>query len=102
MSENELAIIAVDICYKIHTAPGPEPLESVYEAVLPANPIKEEFIIKEFIEKYKGNYFSFPKTGEISLCLCGTNNENEKTKEGIDCSINADNCFYWLCRNRNP
>lgn len=32
MTENELATIAVDICYKIHKTPGPGLLESVYEA----------------------------------------------------------------------
>jgi len=32
MTENELATIAVDICYKIHTQLGPGLLESVYEA----------------------------------------------------------------------
>ena len=32
MSENELATIAVDIAYKIHTTLGPGLLESVYEA----------------------------------------------------------------------
>ena len=32
MTENELATIAVDICYKIHTTLGPRLLESVYEA----------------------------------------------------------------------
>lgn len=32
MTENELATIAVDICYKIHTSLGPGLLESVYEA----------------------------------------------------------------------
>ncbi len=32
MIENELATIAVDICYKIHTTLGPGLLESVYEA----------------------------------------------------------------------
>lgn len=32
MTENELATIAVDICYKIHTMLGPGLLESVYEA----------------------------------------------------------------------
>lgn len=32
MSENELATVAVDICYKIHTTLGPGLLESVYEA----------------------------------------------------------------------
>ncbi len=32
MTENELATIAVDICYKIHTTIGPGLLESVYEA----------------------------------------------------------------------
>jgi GxxExxY protein len=32
MTENELAKIAVDICYRIHTELGPGLLESVYEA----------------------------------------------------------------------
>lgn len=32
MNENELAKIAVDICYKIHSILGPGLLESVYEA----------------------------------------------------------------------
>jgi GxxExxY protein len=32
MTENELATIAVDICYNIHTTLGPGLLESVYEA----------------------------------------------------------------------
>lgn len=32
MTENELATIAVDICYKIHTKLGPGLLESVYES----------------------------------------------------------------------
>jgi GxxExxY protein len=32
MTENELATIAVDIAYKIHTRLGPGLLESVYEA----------------------------------------------------------------------
>lgn len=32
MTENELATIAVDICYKIHSYFGPGLLESVYEA----------------------------------------------------------------------
>lgn len=32
MTENELATIAVDICYKIHTTLGPGLLESIYEA----------------------------------------------------------------------
>lgn len=32
MTENELATIAVNICYKIHTTLGPGLLESVYEA----------------------------------------------------------------------
>ena len=34
MTENELATIAVDICYKIHTTLGPGLLESAYEASL--------------------------------------------------------------------
>ena len=32
MTENELATIAVDICYKIHTTLGLGLLESVYES----------------------------------------------------------------------
>ena len=32
MTVNELAAIAVDVCYKIHTTLGPGLLESVYEA----------------------------------------------------------------------
>ena len=32
MTENELATIAVDVCYKVHTTLGPGLLESVYEA----------------------------------------------------------------------
>ncbi len=32
MTENELATIAVDICFKTHTTLGPGLLESVYEA----------------------------------------------------------------------
>jgi len=32
MTENELATIAVDICFKIHSTMGPGLLESVYEA----------------------------------------------------------------------
>jgi GxxExxY protein len=32
MTENELATVAVDVCYKIHTILGPGLLESVYEA----------------------------------------------------------------------
>ena len=32
MTENELATIAVDICYKIHTTLGPGLLECFYEA----------------------------------------------------------------------
>lgn len=34
MTENEIAIIIVDACYRIHTGMGPGLLESVYEAVL--------------------------------------------------------------------
>ena len=32
MTENELATVAVDVCYTIHTKLGPGLLESVYEA----------------------------------------------------------------------
>ncbi|MFH0982202.1 MAG: GxxExxY protein [Planctomycetota bacterium] len=34
MTENEIARIVVDACYRIHTGLGPGLLESVYEAVL--------------------------------------------------------------------
>jgi GxxExxY protein len=34
MSENEIARVAVDAAFKVHTALGPGLLESVYEAVL--------------------------------------------------------------------
>ncbi len=34
MTENEIAKIVVDACYRIHTGLGPGLLESVYEAVL--------------------------------------------------------------------
>ena len=34
MTENDIARIVVDACYKIHTGLGPGLLESVYEAVL--------------------------------------------------------------------
>lgn len=34
MSENEIAKIIVDACFKIHTTLGPGLLESVYEAIL--------------------------------------------------------------------
>jgi GxxExxY protein len=34
MTENELARIAVDVAYKIHTRLGPGLLESVYEAIM--------------------------------------------------------------------
>jgi GxxExxY protein len=34
MDENELARIAVDVAYKIHTRLGPGLLESVYEAIM--------------------------------------------------------------------
>lgn len=34
MTENEIAKIIVDVCYKIHSSLGPGLLESVYEAIL--------------------------------------------------------------------
>ena len=34
MTENEIATIIVDACFKVHTTLGPGLLESVYEAVL--------------------------------------------------------------------
>ena len=45
MTENELATIAVDICYKIHTNLGPGLLESIYEAAFCLNWRKEELIM---------------------------------------------------------
>jgi GxxExxY protein len=42
MTENELATIAVDICYKIHTNLGPGLLESVYEAAFAYELAKRE------------------------------------------------------------
>jgi GxxExxY protein len=42
MTENELATIAVDICYKIHTTLGPGLLESVYEAAFSNELMKRE------------------------------------------------------------
>lgn len=52
MTENELATIAVDICYRIHSALGPGLLESVYEAAFAYEldqlgiPYKRQQIIK--------------------------------------------------------
>src|SRR5215813_1826623 len=43
MTENELANIAVDICYKIHTTLGPGLLESIYEAAF-AHEVKQRNI----------------------------------------------------------
>jgi GxxExxY protein len=34
MTENEIAAIVVDVCYKMHVKLGPGLLESVYEAIL--------------------------------------------------------------------
>jgi hypothetical protein len=42
MTENELATIAVDICYKMHTTLGPGLLESVYEAAFVHELIKND------------------------------------------------------------
>ncbi len=42
MTENELATIAVDICYKIHTVLGPGLLESVYESAFACELRKRE------------------------------------------------------------
>lgn len=42
MTENELATIAVDICYKIHTTLGPGLLESVYESAFACELRKRE------------------------------------------------------------
>ena len=42
MTENELATIAVDICYKIHSDLGPGLLESVYESAFAAELRKRE------------------------------------------------------------
>ena len=42
MTEDELATIAVDICYKIHTTLGPGLLESVYESAFACELKKRE------------------------------------------------------------
>ena len=42
MTENEIAKIVVDACYRIHTRLGPGLLESVYEAVLEFELKKQE------------------------------------------------------------
>jgi GxxExxY protein len=34
VTENEIAAIVVDVCYKMHVKLGPGLLESVYEAIL--------------------------------------------------------------------
>lgn len=44
MTANELASIAVNICYKIHKTLGPGLLESVYEAALAYKPDKRNIL----------------------------------------------------------
>jgi GxxExxY protein len=46
MTENEIATIIVDCCYKLHTALGPGLLESVYEEVLAHELIKRNVPMK--------------------------------------------------------
>lgn len=46
MTENELAKIIVNCCYKIHTSLGPGLLESVYEEILSYELKKENIQIK--------------------------------------------------------
>ena len=53
MTENELATIAVDICFKIHTTLGPGLLESVYEAAF-VYELKKRGIS---FEKATGNFY---------------------------------------------
>jgi GxxExxY protein len=57
MTENELAAIAVDICYKIHTTLGPGLLESVYEAAFVHELIKRDVLFErqsEIAAMYEG------------------------------------------------
>ena len=46
MTENEIAKIIVDCCFKIHTTLGPGLLESVYEEILAYELIKQNLQIK--------------------------------------------------------
>ena len=58
MTENELATIAVDICYKLHTTLGPGLLESVYEAAFAFELAKRGFSYTRqqgIIVKYEDN-----------------------------------------------
>ena len=47
MTENELATIAVDFCYKIHTTLRPGLLESVYEAAFAYELDKRGMLIQD-------------------------------------------------------
>jgi GxxExxY protein len=47
MTENEIAKIIVDVCYRIHTRLGPGLLESVYEAILAHELEKEGLEVKQ-------------------------------------------------------
>ncbi len=46
MTENEIATIIVDCCYKVHVALGPGLLESVYEEILTYELLKQGLKIK--------------------------------------------------------
>lgn len=46
MTENEIATIIVDCCYKVHVALGPGLLESVYEEILSYELVKAGLSIK--------------------------------------------------------
>jgi GxxExxY protein len=46
MTENELATVIVDCCYKVHTSLGPGLLESVYEEILTYELLKQNLKIK--------------------------------------------------------
>jgi GxxExxY protein len=46
MTENEIAIIIVDCCYKVHVALGPGLLESVYEEILTYELVKAGLGVK--------------------------------------------------------
>jgi GxxExxY protein len=61
MTENELAKIAVDICYRIHTNLGPGLLESVYESA--------------FVVELKKLIIPFSRQQEINVKYEGINLE---------------------------
>jgi len=59
MTENSIAEITVDSCFKIHTTLGPGLLESVYESVLVKNRRQASWTVSEFWGKsYQGWYYT--------------------------------------------